>query len=111
MINTLILDRLIQMIRIGKSIQLKFVKYRNYVTLCTEWMIYTIIFPAKIFWCYGNKYDINTCLCFGNYSFCPLTSMIGFLVNLPYDIYSNKKETSDFRGTVSIDPVEMSQQK
>ena len=27
------------------------------------------------------------------------------------DIYSNKKETSDFHGTVSFDPVKMSQQK
>ena len=26
-------------------------------------------------------------------------------------IYSNKKETSDFHGTVSFDPVKMSQQK
>ena len=85
MINTLILDRLIQMIRIGKSIQLKFVKYRNYVTLCTEWMTYTIIFPAKIFWCYGNKYDINTCLCFDNY---PIHDrIIEHIVYLPYDIH------------------------
>ena len=27
------------------------------------------------------------------------------------DIYSNKKETSDFHGTVSFDPVKISQQK
>ena len=27
------------------------------------------------------------------------------------NIYSNKKETSDFYGTVSFDPVKMSQQK
>ena len=27
------------------------------------------------------------------------------------DIYSNKKETSDFHGTVSFDPVKMLQQK
>ena len=26
-------------------------------------------------------------------------------------VYSNKKETSDFHGTVSFDPVKMSQQK
>ena len=26
-------------------------------------------------------------------------------------IYSNKKETSDFHGTVSVDPVKISQQK
>ena len=26
-------------------------------------------------------------------------------------IYSNKKETSDFHGTVSFDPVKISQQK
>ena len=47
-------------------------------------MIYTnwILFPAKIFWCYGNMYDINTCLCFVNYSFCPLPSMIGFKKSL-----------------------------
>ena len=28
-----------------------------------------------------------------------------------YVIYSNKKETSDFHGTVSFDPVKMLQQK
>ena len=28
-----------------------------------------------------------------------------------YNIYSNKKETSDFHGTVSFDPGKMSQQK
>ena len=28
-----------------------------------------------------------------------------------YDIYSDKKETSDFHGTVSFDPVKMLQQK
>ena len=27
------------------------------------------------------------------------------------DIYSNKKDTSDFHGTVSFDPIKMSQQK
>ena len=26
------------------------------------------------------------------------------------DIYSNKKDTSDFHGTVSFDPIKMSQQ-
>ena len=28
-----------------------------------------------------------------------------------FNIYSNKKETSDFHGTVSFDPVKMLQQK
>ena len=86
------------MFKIGKSIQLKFAKFRNYVILCTECMINTIKYPAKIFCCYGNKYDINTCLFFNiNYSICPLPSMIGFkkiikeqlliyIVYLTYDI-------------------------
>ena len=47
---------------------------------------------------YGNKCDINTCLCFDNYSLCALPSMIGIqknhyrtvlehMVYLPYDIH------------------------
>ena len=59
-------------------------------------MIYTVIFPTKIVWCYGNKCDINTCLCFDNYSLCSLPSIIGIknhyrtvlehIVYLPYDM-------------------------
>ena len=33
------------------------------------------------------------------------------IVFLGNNIYSNKKETSDFHGTVSFDPVKLSQQK
>ena len=33
------------------------------------------------------------------------------LFGMHYNIYSNKKERSDFHGTVSFDPVKMSQQK
>ena len=33
------------------------------------------------------------------------------LQNQKHVLYSNKKETSDFHGTVSFDPVKMSQQK
>ena len=33
------------------------------------------------------------------------------LIKCPKNIYSNKKETSDFHGTVSFDPVKMLQQK
>ena len=40
---------------------------------------------------------------------------VSFLTGLSYlrvtEIYSNKKETSDFHGTVPFDPVKMSQQK
>ena len=86
------------MVRNGKSIQLKFVKYRNYVTLCTECMMNTIIYPAKIFWCYGNKYDINTCLCFDNYSFCPLPSMIGFKKSLKNSCWTYSLSTIWYTG-------------
>ena len=34
-----------------------------------------------------------------------------FLKLINKEIYSNKKETSNFHGTVSFDPVKMSQQK
>ena len=38
--------------------------------------------------------------------------MCGYAFVYSYkNIYSNKKETSDFHGTVSFDPVKMSQQK
>ena len=36
---------------------------------------------------------------------------LDFIRNDKVIIYSNKKETSDFHGTVSYDPVKMLQQK
>ena len=35
----------------------------------------------------------------------------GTYTGTPLEIYSNKKETSDFHGTVSLDPAKMLQQK
>ena len=40
--------------------------------------------------------------------FCDISSTCGVVI---VDIYSNKKETSDFHGTVSLDPANMLQQK
>ena len=40
-----------------------------------------------------------------------LKTTSGLSILLHSIIYSNKKDTSDFHGTVSFDPIKMSQQK
>ena len=45
------------------------------------------------------------------YIFSTLEAVNKLCINAGWLIYSNKKETSDFHGTVSFDPVKMLQQK
>ena len=66
--------------------------------------IFLILAILQLFWHYCQKQRILVHLFIYTYAL-----MESFL-SLKY-IYSNKKDTSDFHGTVSFDPIKISQQK